>query len=209
VKRKAVIWGIAAAVALAVVVWWIANQRRGDVVAMLDPAQIIVLRTPGGLLEVATLQKAEEFGWSSRYTCPIVDCSALLTPTVSRVRVQAHFVYRVPLAAEWRLVRNGDHYTLTVPEPQLQAPVAFDTSTMQVQTTEKGWLSPPVAPNREAVIRHLGPELANRGTGPAYLRAVRPSAETTIQEFARKWMLEQGHKPALPVRVEFHGVNPN
>ncbi|HEX7892195.1 MAG TPA: hypothetical protein VF522_22790 [Ramlibacter sp.] len=206
--RKAIHWVLLAAVfAAAAAAWWTRGPRE-EALAVLDPARIVLLRTPGGFLEVGALEKVEEFGWSSRYTCPLVDCPALLGPTISRIRVRAHYVYRVPLAAEWQLVREGDHYLLTVPEPQLQAPVAFHTADMQIQTTESSWLSPPAAPNREAVIRHLGPELAQRGADPAYLQAQRGNAEKTVQEFARKWMLEQGRQAALPLRVRFQGPDP-
>lgn len=202
-------WFVAAGVLAAAAAAWFAWRPHPDSLATLDPDRIVLLRTPGGFLEVGALEKAEEFGWSSRYTCPLVDCPQLLTPTISRIRVRARFVYRVPLAAEWKLVPRGDHYELTVPEPQLQVPVAFHTSDMQIQTVENSWLSPPAAPNREAVVRHLGPELARRGADPAYLHAQRSNAEKTVQEFARKWMIEQGGQPAAPVRVTFRGVRPD
>jgi hypothetical protein len=206
--KKAIHWVLLAAVlAVAAAAWWTRGPRQ-EARAILDPARIVLLRTPGGFLEVGAMEKVEEFGWSSRYTCPLVDCPALLGPTISRIRVRAHFVYRVPLAAEWKLVRDSNHYLLTVPEPQLQVPVAFHTADMQIQTTESSWLSPAEAPNREAVVRHLGPELARRGADPAYLQAQRANAEKTVQEFARKWMLEQGRQPALRIRVRFQGPDP-
>lgn len=201
-------WVLAAAVLALLGLAWFARSPREEATALLDPSRILLIRTPGGFLEVGAVEKVEEFGWSSRYTCPLVDCPNLLGPTISRIRVRARFVYRVPLAAEWKLVPRGDHYELAVPEPQLQVPVGFHTSDMQIQTTEQSWLSPPAAPNREAVIRHLGPELARRGAEPAYLQAQRADAEKTVREFAQKWMLEQGAKPALPVRVTFRGVEP-
>ena len=205
-KRWLAAAGVLAAAAAA---WFFLGSPREQAVAVLDPARIILLRTPGGFLEVGALEKVEEFGWSTRYTCPLVDCPQLLTPTISRIRIRAHFVYRVPLAAQWQLVPRGDHYALTVPEPQLQVPVAFHTDDMQILTTDKSWLSPPVAPNQEALVRHLGPELARRGAAASYLQAQRPSAEKTVQEFARKWMIEQGRRPTLPVRVTFRGVKPD
>lgn len=207
-KQRALRWLLAAGVLALAATAWLTRPPREQAVALLDPARIVLLRTPGGFLEVGALEKAEEFGWSSRYTCPLIDCPNLLAPTISRLRVRARFVYRIPLAAEWKLVPNGDHYELTVPEPQLQVPVGFHTEDMQIETTERGWLSPPAAPNREAVVRHLGPELARRGAEAAYLQAQRPDAEKTVVEFARKWMLEQGARPALPVRVKFQGPSP-
>jgi hypothetical protein len=200
--------GLVAAIVIGIAcAGWLSTARRSEAVVMLDPARVIVLRTPGGFLEAAAMEKVEEFGWSSRYTCPLVDCPNLLTPTISRIRVRAHFVYRVPLAGQWTLSLRGDHYALVVPEPQLLVPVAFRTDDMQILTTDSSWLSPPVAANREALIRHLGPELAKRGAEAAYLQAQRPAAEKTVAEFARKWMLEQGSRPDLPIRVEFRGAD--
>lgn len=207
-KLRVVRWAVVVVALAVIAIAWVMRGAREEAVAALDPARIILLRTPGGFLEVGAMEKVEEFGWSSRYTCPLVDCPSLLTPTISRIRVRAHYVYRVPLAEQWTLKLEGDHYTLTAPQPQLQAPVAFHTKDMEIQTTEKGWLSPPVAPNREAVVRHLGAELARRGSEPGYLQAQQPNAEKTIQEFARKWMIEQGKKTDLPVKVTFAGPNP-
>ena len=198
----------AAAIGVLALLAWTTSGLRQDQMAALDPARILLIRTPGGLLEVGALEKVEEFGWSSRYTCPLLDCPNLLTPTISKVRVRARYVYRIPLAEEWKLRRDGDRYRLTVPQPQLQEPVGFHTQDMQIETTQKGWLSPPAGGNREAVVRHLGPELARRGSEPAYLAAQRAQAEKTVAEFARKWMLEQGNKVALPIDVRFDAPSP-
>ena len=165
-----------------------------------------MIRTPGGLLEVSAMEKVEEFGWRTSWDCPIVDCSKL-PKTVSKVRVKAHYVYQIPLAAEWRLEPRGDQYQLTVPALQLRRPVAFDTATMTIET-EQGVFSPAAAPNRENAIRHIGPELAQRGATTAYLDAQQQTAEKTVREFAQKWMMEQGRKPARPITVFFTGPNP-
>jgi hypothetical protein len=202
---------LAAAVVLAVALgaaWWsrfhLTKQERVDT---LDPAQVTVIRTPGGLLEVATLAKVEEFGWRTTWECPVVDCSRLPS-TVSRIRVRAHYVYRVPLAAEWRLEPQGDHYRLQVPALQLQEPVGFETSTMEIFTTERSVFAPTAAPNRENAVRHLGPELARRGVSDAYVDAQRAAAAQTVREFAAKWMQEQGRKLTRPVEVTFTAPNP-
>ena len=181
------------------------SERR---VETLDPARIELIRTPGGVLQVSEMAKAEEFGWQTAWECPFVDCGGL-PRTVSKIRVNAHYVYRIPLAAEWRLEPDGDHYRLTVPPLQLQAPVGFDTRRMEIVTTERSVFSPAVEPNREKALRHLGPELAQRGASPAYLEAQQRNAEETVREFARKWMLEQGRTPTRPIRVVFSGPNPH
>ena len=175
-------------------------------VEVLDPAKVEIIRTPGGLLEVSAMEKVEEFGWRTSWECPIVDCS-MLPNTVSRIRVKAHYVYQIPLAAEWRLVPEGDGYKLTVPPIQLRRPVAFDTSTMEIRT-DQGVFSPAAAPHRENAIRHLGPELAQRGAAGSYLAAQQQAAEKTVREFARKWMIEQGGKPQRTITVVFTGPAP-
>jgi hypothetical protein len=200
-----------AATAVALVIAAAAWQRFGrpgsqERVELLDPARVQMIRTPGGLLEVSAMEKTEEFGWRTSWDCPLVDCSGL-PKTVSRVRVKAHYVYQIPLAAEWRMELQGDQYQLKVPALQLRRPVAFDTATMQIET-QAGVFSPAAAPNRENAIRHIGPELAQRGAGDAYLNAQREAAEKTVREFAQKWMMEQGRKPARPITVTFTGPNP-
>jgi hypothetical protein len=180
---------------------------REQKVESLDPARIELIRTPGGFLQVGAIAKSEEFGWQTAWECPIVDCTQL-PRTISKVRVKAQYVYRIPLAAEWRLEPEGDHYKLTVPPVQLQRPVAFDTGSMEIVTTEQSVFSPAAAPNRENAVRHLGPELAQRGASPAYLDAQQRNAEQTVREFARKWMLEQGKKTERPIQVVFKGPNP-
>ena len=197
----AVLLGVAA------VGWHQYGQRpAGERVEMLDPAKVEMIRTPGGLLEVSAMEKVEEIGWRTSWNCPLVDCSSL-PHTVSKIRVKAHYAYQIPLAAEWRLQPEGDHYKLTVPPLQLRQPVAFDTPGMQIET-QAGVFSPAAAPNRENAIRHIGPELAQRGSTPAYMDAQRVTAEKTVREFAQKWMLQQGRKPARPITVVFTGPNP-
>lgn len=181
---------VAVAVAIAAAVssgWRLRNEQSRQV---LDPARVVLLRTPGGFLEVGSLEKAEEFGWSSSWDCgPVADCAKLFGPTVSRLRVRARYTYRIPLADQWRLVRDGAQWRLQVPQVQLATPVPFHTADVEISTSS-GWLSPPVGPNRELLLRNIGPELDRRGTDPAYLEAQRPLAEKTVAEFARQWMLE-------------------
>lgn len=184
--------------------WQVTSEQR---VQALDPARVELIRTPGGLLEVSTMVKVEEFGWKTSWDCPLVDCSAL-PKTVSRIRVKAHYVYRIPLAPEWRLQADGEQYRLQVPALRLQRPVSFDTSSMEIVTTEGSVFSPAAAPNRESAIRSLGPELARRGESDAYIDAQREHATQTVREFARKWMHDQGRNIDRPVQVTFTGPDP-
>lgn len=193
---------IAAAVALAGVATYQVTRPKQQAVIVIDPAKVIVIRTPGGLLEVATLKRDEEFGWSTRYRCPLIDCPEILQKTISRVRVPVHYVYRIPLAERWELVPRGDHYALTVPGLEPQRPVAFDTSKLQVEST-RGWFTPPARGVEQSLMRELGPELERRASQDHYLRLAEPYAMATVQEFARKWMAEQKLPADKRIQVRF------
>ena len=197
-------------VAIAIIGVWSQLGKMGSTteskVELLDPAKVELIRTPGGFLQVAEMRKVEEFAWQTGWECPFVDCSKL-PKTISKIRVKAHYVYRIPLADEWRLEPGAQRHHLTVPPLQLQTPVAFDTTTVEIVTTESSLLSPSVAPNREKTLRHLGPELAQRGTGPAYTNALQGEAEKTVRDFAQKWMLEQGKKTERPIDIKFTAPN--
>lgn len=199
----------AAAIAVAFGIWhqW---DRVGATleqsIDILDPARVQLIRTPGGFLQVSEMRKVEEFAWQTSWDCPVVDCRSL-PRTVSRIRVTAHYVYRIPLAAEWRLEPDGDQYKLVVPPVQLQAPVAFDTRSAEIATSSS-LFAPAAGANRDKVLRHLGPELARRGASAPYVDAQQRAAESTVQEFAQKWMREQGKALKRPMRVVFNGPNP-
>ena len=198
-------WTVAAIALCAVLLttigpWRPANEEQ---VRSLDPAQVVVLRTPGGFLEVSTLVRNEEFGWRSSRTCPWVDCSALLGQRVGRIRVPVHYTYRMPLADTWTLTLDGDVYVLSVPAPKPLLPPGIDTSKAQITTERGGLLAPGAAANQENLLKNLGPELAQRAQRIEYLQQQMPAAEKTVREFAEKWMKEQRTEPTRPVRVEF------
>jgi hypothetical protein len=176
-------------------------------IGQLDGDQILIVRTPGGMLEVTTLIKNEDFAWRSQYECPFVSCAWLLKPTISEIRIPVHYTYRVPLAESWSIVRKRTHYELTVPPEQPTKPAAMDFTKMQLKT-DRGWLSPSTQANREMLLRQLGPELERRSTLQSYVAAQRPKARQTVSEFAQKWMREQGVDKklnGLPVKVLFKG----
>lgn len=201
-RRIAWIAPLVIAAAAAAYLGWKWGTREQSV-TLLDPSQVRVVRTPGGLLEVATVQKVEKFGWQVSHVCPLVDCGELLGRTTSEIEVTAHYTYRIPLAQELTLRLEGDHYELVVPPLEPKTPVAFDTGSMRIRTEKGGWLSPAAGPNREAVVRHLGAELARRAQRAEYRQLARESAAATVAEFARKWMAQQMEPPRHPIRVRF------
>jgi hypothetical protein len=195
--------GVALGLAVAAAGWWWSIAPREHAVTVLDPARVRIVRTPGGMLEVATLQKVEEFGWQVSHTCPLVDCGELLGKTTSEIKVTAHYTYRIPLEPQWTLRLERDHYELVVPPLEPKVPVAFDTAGMQVKTERGSWLSPAAGPNREAVVRHLGSELSSRAQRTENRKLAEQSAALTVAEFAGRWMREQQQPLQHPIRVTF------
>ena len=176
-------------------------------ITRLAKDEILVLRTPGGMLEASTLVKNEEFAWSTKHTCPIIDCGEFLKATISEIRIPVHYTYRIPLSEIWTLKSKGTHYELTVPMEEPKLPVAIDFTKMELKTN-RGWLSPNTQGNRESLLRQLGPELARRSIQKHYIDAQRDEAQKTVVEFAGKWMKEQGlekRRSDMPIKVVFGG----
>lgn len=171
-------------------------------VPVLDPTRVLVLRTPGGHLEVSTLVKVEEFGWRSSRTCLWRDCGWLLGERLGTVRAPVHYTYRIPLADTWTLRPAGGGYVLSVPAPQPLLPPAVDLAKAEFRSEKGGLLAPDGAANQALLMRNLGPELERRAGRSEYLRAQAPVAEQTIREFAHKWMREQLGSAAAPLRIE-------
>ncbi len=195
-----------AVVAVAGAALWTGTSRfylRQEAAASLDPAQVVVLRTPGGFLEVATLVKTEEFRWRSSYTCMGQDCGPLLGERIGQIRVPVHYTYRVPLAESWTLKLDGDRYVLTVPAPVPLLPPAIDTAKAEITSAGGGLLPPGTAGNQVNLLKNLGPELAMRAQRVEYLKTQLPAAEKTVAEFAEKWMNEQTPGAYRSVQVRF------
>src|SRR5205085_11189119 len=119
----AALTGVAVAAAVALGVLGTRHVRQEERTELLDPASTILLRTPGGFLEVGSLEKVEEFGWSASWDCsPVADCGKLFGATVSRIRVRARYTYRIPLADQWTLVPDGKQLRLQAPPVQPATP---------------------------------------------------------------------------------------
>ena len=172
---------------------------------VLAKDELIILKTPGGMLEVTTLIRNEEFRWSTAHTCGKLNCEKLFGATISDVRVPVHYTYRIPLSAEWKLKPEKDHFELAVPLPEAKLPAAIATEKLEIRTDRK-WFSPNKADHHESVIRNLGAEFDRRAMQKNYLDAQREDARRTVVEFAQKWMLAQGVPANIrgyPIRVSF------
>lgn len=202
-RRILVVLAVSTVVALAV--GMLSFGSNDQPLPVLAKDEIVVLRTPGGMLEVTTLIRNEEFRWSTTHTCPIVNCEKLFGATISDVRVPVHYTYRIPLSAEWKLKLEKDHFDLAVPRPEPKLPAAIVTEKLEIRTDKK-WFSPNKGEHRDSVIRNLGVEFDRRALQKNYLDAQRENARKTVVDFAQKWMLAQGVPANIrgyPIRVIF------
>ena len=78
--------------------------------------EVLVLRTPGGLLEVSRIQTTEVFDATVRHTILGVD----IGETMPRIRVPAVYRYHVELEPEWRVVRSDGVFTLVAPTDEAE-----------------------------------------------------------------------------------------
>lgn len=200
--------GLIAIFSITALLWLPNSFKKKEVeVPVLAKDEIILVRTPGGMLEVGTLVRNEEFKWSTEYTCPLIDCGKLLGKTISELRVPVHYTYRIPLAAEWKLKFRDSYYELVVPPEEPKLPPAIDLSKLQLKTDGK-WLSPNVAANQASLLKNFSPLINKKAKQKVYIDAQREQAKKTIAEFARKWMLEQkieNKKINYPIKVFIQG----
>lgn len=150
--------------------------------------QYKVVRTPGGLVEVNTLQKQESFAWQVSWVCPANLCGFMPVAN-AQISAVAHYTYRIPLAAHWVLERVGDdplRYRLKVPKPEPKLPVTVDLSTIRV--INNGPLFAPAGPAQQKMQAYMQPQLGVLAQSSTYLQAQEEAARKTVEEFARKWM---------------------
>ena len=167
-----------------------------------EAGRAVVLRTPGGRLEVAELRQTESFEVSRDHEVLGVPVGS----TFSRVRVPVHYRYHVELAPEWRVrVLPDGGVRVIAPRVQPSLPVAIDTA--QLQSESRGLWSLFTGPAQvQALARSITAQLARKaGTAPM-LERQREAARQTVAEFVGKWLMTQTEwRPhaGRPVQVLF------
>ena len=162
----------------------------------------VVLRTPGGRLEVAELRQLESFEVSRDHEVLGVPVGS----TFSRVRVPAHYRYHVELAPEWRVrVLPDGGVRVIAPRVQPTLPVAIDTA--QLQTESRGMWSLFTGPAQvQALSRGITAQLARKADTAPMRDRQREAARQTVAEFVGKWLMAQSEwRPhaGQPVQVLF------
>lgn len=150
--------------------------------------EILVMRTRGGWLEVSTVKSTELF--DSAVDHDIFGLS--LGQTVTRIRVPAHFTYRIRLAPQWKVLRHDDSFLVVVPQVEPSLPVAVDLA--QMQKYASGIWSPLTGPAAlDQLERQITAKLARKAVSPFYIQLQRDAARRTVAEFVQKWLVT--HSP--------------
>lgn len=146
----------------------------------------IVMRTPGGLLEVSSVTAEERFDSSTQHTVLGVPVGR----TVASVRVPTVYRYHVPLAPEWTFRQVGDTLIVVAPAVRPSLPVAIDTA--RLESFSAGVWSPFTGEAAVAALqRSISERLERKAASPELVLLQRESARHTVTEFVRKWVLEQ------------------
>ena len=160
----------------------------------------LIMHTSGGRLEVATVDNTESF--------KLEDAREIfgipLGTTVSSVQVRVKYRYYIDMAKEWPIHISDGIATVEAGEIKPQLPVAIDTTTMALFTSN-GWARFNKYDNLERLERSLSPMLAARANG--YKGLAIEASRKSVSDFVRTWLIRnRPHDGTLStVRVFFPG----
>lgn len=163
------------------------QTQQGDVVSAA-PDEILVMRTPGGLLEVSRIHATEVFETKFIHSVLGVEVGE----TSPRIRVPVVYRYQVALAPEWNVMRTGTEFSVVAPPVRPALPVAVDLGRMERQASGT-WILLPFTETSalDDLQRDITARLAKKAVSPAYLKLQREDARQTVAEFVRKWLVTQ------------------
>lgn len=166
----------------------IAASKILDSVRSAPRAEVILLRTPGGLLEVSRIHATEVFDATVKHSIFGIEVGE----TMPRIRVPAVYRYHIELAPEWRVVRADGVFTIVAPRVRPSLPVAVDFAGMQKDLAGTWILLPFTSTDDlDTLERSITTKLAEKAKSRDYIDRQREDARETVREFARKWLVEQ------------------
>ena len=147
---------------------------------------MVVMRTPGGLLEVSTITSEERFDSTTSHTILGVPVGK----TVAQIRVPTVYRYHIPLAKDWSIRSIEETLVVVAPAVRPSLPVAIDTGKLEGFTS--GLWSPLTGTNelsalQKSITASLG---AKAATAPLILLQ-RESARRTVSDFVQQWVVTQ------------------
>ncbi|MDO5691407.1 MAG: hypothetical protein Q4G70_02860 [Pseudomonadota bacterium] len=198
--RRWRVWLVLSLLVNALLGWWL--WRAQPLAPPPEPqatSEAVVLRTPGGRLEVAELKQVETFEVSRDHQVLGVPVGS----TFSRIRVPAHYRSHVELAPEWTVrVRPDGSVRVIAPRLRPSLPVAIDTARMEKES--RGLWSMFTGPEQMAALeKSITASLARKAATAPMLGRQREAARATVAEFVRKWLMTQTEwKPLAGKKVE-------
>ena len=147
---------------------------------------MVVMRTPGGLLEVSTITAEERFESTTQHAVLGVPVGK----TVALIRVPAVYRYHIPLAQDWSFRIAGSTLVVVAPSVRPSLPVAIDTG--KLHSFSSGLWSPITGqPAVDALQKPITLKLGQKAATPQLLLLQRESARQTVSEFVQKWVVDQ------------------
>lgn len=149
---------------------------------------VIVLRTPGGLLEVSRIEATESI--DARYAHEAFGVK--IGELAPRIRVPATYRYTVELEPEWRVTRSDGVFTVVVPKERPSLPVAVDFAEIE-RDVAGTWMLVPFrgAQDLARLEQGVSMRLAQKAGSREYRDKQRQHARQTVREFVQKWLVEQ------------------
>lgn len=159
-----------------------------DAVRSAPSDDVVVLRTPGGLLEVSRIYATELL--DARVTHEVFGIE--VGELVPRIRVPAVYRYHIELAPEWRVVRTGGLFTVVVPKVRPTLPVAVDFGGIEKDVAGT-WILLPWKSDADLadLERGVTAKLALKASSSDYMSRQRETARQTVREFVVKWLAQQ------------------
>jgi hypothetical protein len=162
--------------------WWSA----ATVQTSHSTRDMVVMRTPGGLLEVSTITAEERFDSTTSHTVLGVPVGR----TVAQIRVPTVYRYHIPLARDWSIRVTGNTLVVIAPATQPSLPVAIDTG--KLEAFSSGLWSPITGANAvSALQKTITATLGKKAATPELLLLQRETARQTVSEFVQKWVVDQ------------------
>lgn len=200
-KKFLVLAAVSASLAANVYMAWLLKPTWFGASPASSAERIVVMRTPGGLLQVSTIESPEVFLTTQNHTIFGIPVGR----TTSQIRAPATFHYHIELAPEWKITVRGKAITVIAPRVKPTLPVAVDTARLE-KLTSGAWSLFTGNAELDALQKSISQALAAKASSPQFIELQREAARKTVTEFVAKWVLEQkSWKPSAgySVRVFF------
>ena len=174
------------AVLLAALGWFVLERESRQGHAPTASGVPVVMRSEGGLLEIATVTVNERFTREdSRQFWGIP-----LGTTVSIVQAPVTYRFHIEMAREWPIELRGRTAVVRTGEVRPSLPVAVDTAKME-KYTQSGWARFNKDENLALLERSITQELDKRARSPEVRALALDAGRQTVREFVTRWLLKE------------------